>query len=179
MAGVSGPGAAAEETPQLPEVESRAAAPEINLVDEPRAGWASYYADRFQGRKTANGERFDHQAMTAASNQFSLGAQLAVRRMGADHCVLVRVNDRMARRHGWLRVLDLTKLAATQLQMLQNGVVQVQVQRVEGEGLSTAAACQLAFGITINASSPVMLVDDMSLHPPAGEPVVPGLAPEQ
>lgn len=174
MAGASGQGLAEAPEPLLPEVESRADSPDINLVDSPRAGWASYYADKFHGRKTASGERFDQQGLTAASNQLPLGTRVAVRRAGSEHCVLVRVNDRMARRHGWLRILDLTKLAATQLQMLQAGVVQVQVQAMEGDGLTQQAACRVAFGIEPVANVPEAA--EANLHPPGGEPSLPDLS---
>lgn len=173
MAGASGHGVADDSEPVLPVVEARAEALDIDLVDKPRAGWVSYYADKFHGRKTASGERFDQQGMTAASNQLPLGTRVAVRRPGTEHCVLVRVNDRMARRHGWLRILDLTKMAATQLQMLQAGVVQVQVQAMEGQDLTPQAACRLAFGI--EPASPVPETSDAHLHPPASEPLLPDL----
>ena len=175
----SSPASTVSTIPVLPVVESIAAEEKPQLSEQIRAGWASYYAKYFQGRKTATGERFDHAGFTAASNQFPLGTKVAVRRAGTDNCVLVRVNDRMAKRYGWLRLLDLTESAAAQLQMLKMGVAPIQVQIVSGKDITANSACKLAFGLPSSVPALQDLPDilDAHLRPPAGEPRVPQLEP--
>lgn len=175
----SSPASTVSTIPVLPVVESIAAEEKPQLSEQIRAGWASYYAKYFQGRKTATGERFDHAGFTAASNQFPLGTKVAVRRAGTNNCVLVRVNDRMAKRYGWLRLLDLTESAAAQLQMLKMGVAPIQVQIVSGKDITANSACKLAFGLPSSVPALQDLPDilDAHLRPPTGEPRVPQLEP--
>lgn len=90
-------------------------------------GAASFYGYGFQGRRVASGERFDVRALTAASNRFPVGTWLAVNRLSNGRCVAVRVNDRMHASHR-LRVVDLSRSAAEQLDMLRDGVVLVRVR---------------------------------------------------
>ncbi|MDP3713705.1 MAG: septal ring lytic transglycosylase RlpA family protein [Mycobacteriales bacterium] len=74
-------------------------------------GEASWYGPGFQGRTTANGERYDMYAMTAAHKTLPFGTRLKVCR--GERCVVVRINDRGPYAGG--RVLDLSKAAAQQL----------------------------------------------------------------
>lgn len=89
-------------------------------------GLASYYGGKFNGRRTASGEVFDKTEFTAASNRFPLGSMLAVRRPANGLCAIVRVNDRMHRRLK-LRIIDVSKSAASSLDLVQIGVSRVQV----------------------------------------------------
>ncbi|MBM4374501.1 MAG: septal ring lytic transglycosylase RlpA family protein [Deltaproteobacteria bacterium] len=85
-------------------------------------GLASYYHDSLAGNLTANGERYDPTAATAAHRTLPLGTVLdVVRRDG--RAVRVRVNDRGPYVDG--RILDLSRGAATALDMLRAGVVEV------------------------------------------------------
>ena len=59
-----------------------------------QSGVASYYADKFNGRRTANGERFDNTAMTAAHPSLPFGTLIEVTNMRNGKKVVVRVNDR-------------------------------------------------------------------------------------
>ena len=90
-----------------------------------QSGVASYYADKFNGRRTANGERFDNSAMTAAHRSLPFGTLLEVTNMRNGRKVVVRVNDRGPYTHA--RVLDLSKNAARQLGMHHSGTAQVKV----------------------------------------------------
>lgn len=74
-------------------------------------GEASWYGPGFQGRTTANGERYDMYAMTAAHKTLPFGTRLKVCR--GERCVVVRINDRGPYAGG--RVLDLSKAAAQRL----------------------------------------------------------------
>ena len=92
-------------------------------------GLASYYADRFHGRLTANGERYDRQAFTAAHRRLPFGTQVVVTRLDDGRAVTVRINDRGPFVRG--RVIDLSHAAAEKLGMLRQGVVEVRVVRLE------------------------------------------------
>ena len=85
---------------------------------------ASYYADKFNGRRTANGERFDNTAMTAA-HPSCLCTLIEVTNMRNGKKVVVRVNDRGPYTHA--RVLDLSRNAARQLGMHNTGTAKVKV----------------------------------------------------
>lgn len=103
-------------------------------------GTASYYADKFVGRATANGEIYDHENLTAAHPSLPFGTQIRVTRM--DHAdepsVVVRINDRGPFQRG--RVIDLSKAAARQLEMIPEGVVEVQLEVVSYPSEAKAAA---------------------------------------
>lgn len=121
------------------------APPPANNVVE---GLASFYASKFHGRKTASGEIFDKTEFTAASNRFPLGSRVAVLRPANGLCVVVRINDRMHRRHR-ARIIDLSKAAADYLEMLQAGVVKVRVALLD-ESLQARGhlACADVFGVS-------------------------------
>lgn len=89
---------------------------------------ASYYGDRFHGRKTANGERFSKFAMTAAHKTLPFNIVLRVTSVDTGRAVLVRINDRGPYIPG--RDLDLSESAARRLGIYQQGVGVVRVTRV-------------------------------------------------
>lgn len=103
-----------------------------NLPDIPeaknaiRTGKASYYSNSFQGRKTASGEIFSQSKLTCASNMYPLGTWLKITNKRNGKSVIVKVNDRMHPR--MKRVVDLSKLAAEELGMINSGVAEVQVE---------------------------------------------------
>lgn len=76
---------------------------------------ASYYSDKFQGRKTANGERFDQRKLTAAHRTLPLGSRVRVENIKTGKVIEVRVNDRGP--YVKNRELDLSKRAANELGM--------------------------------------------------------------
>jgi rare lipoprotein A len=91
-----------------------------------KTGMASWYHDKFHGRKTANGDVFSQKKFTCASNQYPLGTWLKITNTRNGKSVLVRVNDRMNVR--MKRVVDLSRAAANQIGMEKAGVGQVKVQ---------------------------------------------------
>jgi rare lipoprotein A len=94
---------------------------------------ATYYANRFAGRKTASGERYDPRQLTAAHKTLPLGTVVRVTRVdGEGDAVLVRINDRGPYAAG--RIIDLSMAAARRLQMLKDGVVRVRVEVIERPG---------------------------------------------
>lgn len=75
-----------------------------------RADVASWYGPGFHGRKTASGERFDQNAMTAAHKQLAFGRRVQVTNLATGRSVVVRINDRGPYAHG--RSIDLSRAAA-------------------------------------------------------------------
>jgi rare lipoprotein A len=92
-------------------------------------GVASYYADRFQGRKTASGARYEKTALTAAHKTLPLGTKVRVTNLKSGESVEVQINDRGPHIKG--RVVDLSKAAARELGMTGLGLVKVQVEVIE------------------------------------------------
>ena len=99
----------------------RGAAP----VRRAQEGRASYYGRGFAGHKTASGERFDPNAMTAASPSLPFGTRVRVSRTDG-RSVTVRINDRCGCPSG--RIVDLSEGAARKLGMLKEGVVTVRME---------------------------------------------------
>jgi len=94
-------------------------------------GHASYYGPKFNGRRTASGERYDPRKLTAAHKTLPLGTWIRVTRTsggGDGPSIDVRVNDRCGCTHG--RVVDLSQAAAQHLHMLNAGVVPVRLEVV-------------------------------------------------
>lgn len=90
--------------------------PAEELEDIPD-GVASWYGARFAGRKTASGERFDPNQLTAAHRTLPFGSKVRVTRGGRS--VVVRINDR-GPFHGD-RVIDLSQAAAAELGLVRSG----------------------------------------------------------
>lgn len=97
------------------------------FASQAHATHASYYADKFNGRKTANGETFSNQGMTCASNQYPLNTYVEVTNVKNGKSIICKVNDRI----GKAGRIDLTKKGFSQLAPLSHGVVDVDVKRVE------------------------------------------------
>ena len=93
-------------------------------------GAASYYADRFAGRKTANGERYDPNAYTCAHRSLPFGSVLRVVHERTGDWVLVRVNDRGPYGPG-ARIVDLSRQAARKLAIMREGVARVRLEVLE------------------------------------------------
>ena len=89
-------------------------------------GQASFYAAKFQGRRTASGQVFNHSALTAACNALPLGTWLRVTNLRNGKTVVVRTNDRLHAKTG--RLVDLTKAAATKLGFVKAGLTRVKVE---------------------------------------------------
>ena len=93
---------------------------------QPDTGIASYYADKFHGRKTASGEVFHQDSLTAAHKSLPFGTLVRVTNLRNNQSVIVKVNDRGMK--GKNRVIDLSKAAARELNMVGAGLVKVKVE---------------------------------------------------
>jgi len=92
---------------------------------EAETATAVYYTTRLNGHRTASGERFNSQALTAAHKTYPFGTRLRLTRRHPRRSVVVRVNDRGPYTPG--RDLSITRRAARQLGMLHAGHARVQV----------------------------------------------------
>lgn len=88
-------------------------------------GYASYYGDEFNGRKTANGEIFRQSNLTAAHKKLAFGTKVKVTNLSNNKSVTVRINDRGPFVAG--RIIDLSKSAAKKIDMVGAGVVKVKI----------------------------------------------------
>jgi rare lipoprotein A (peptidoglycan hydrolase) len=89
-------------------------------------GEASYYGPGFHGKKTATGEKFDQNDLTAAHPTLPLGTQATVTNLETGDSVNVTINDRGPYVKG--RDIDLSKRAAKELGMTKNGVAPVKIE---------------------------------------------------
>jgi rare lipoprotein A len=89
-------------------------------------GQASFYANKFEGRKTANGEIFSHKKLTAACNVLPLGTWIKVTNIRNGKSVIVKTNDRLHPK--MKRIVDLTMLAAKKLDFVSAGLTKVKVE---------------------------------------------------
>jgi rare lipoprotein A (peptidoglycan hydrolase) len=92
-------------------------------------GIASYYADDFNGKKTANGEVYDMYKMTAAHRSFPFNTKVKVTNLENKRSIIVRINDRGPFKLD--RIIDLSLAAATQLGMKGSGTAKVRLEVVE------------------------------------------------
>lgn len=89
-------------------------------------GQASFYANKFHGRKTANGEIFNQDKLTAACNSLPLGTWIRVTNLRNKKVVILKTNDRLHPKTP--RLVDLSKAAAKKLGFVQRGLTRVKVE---------------------------------------------------
>jgi rare lipoprotein A len=114
-------------SPSLP-LEAPAPAPVESATSLGR-GSASFYAAKFNGRRTASGEVFDNGAMTAAHRTLPFGSMVRVTNPANGRSVIVRINDRGPFVRG--RSIDVSRAAAEQLGMVSRGHAIVELELVE------------------------------------------------
>ncbi|MBB5416945.1 rare lipoprotein A [Paraburkholderia atlantica] len=98
----------------------------VDVPDFHQIGRASWYGRFFHGRRTANGERYDMHAMTAAHRTLPLGSYVRVTNPANSRSVIVRINDRGPYARG--RVIDLSMAAAGMLDMRHSGTARVKIE---------------------------------------------------
>lgn len=103
------------------------AADKKEIRTEQKTGVASFYHNKFEGRKTATGEVFDNDKYTAASNHFKLGTYVKVTNQSNGKIVYVKVNDRMGHQG---RMIDLAEVAAQDLKFIRRGTTKVKIEAV-------------------------------------------------
>jgi rare lipoprotein A len=96
---------------------------QIGLKDQ---GRASYYADKFHGRSTASGEKFNNKDFTAAHRTLPFNTMIKVTNKANGQVAIVRVNDRGP--FSKTRILDVSRAAAEQLDMVRAGTAMVSIE---------------------------------------------------
>lgn len=109
-------------------------------------GIASWYGPGFHGKLTANGERYNQKAMTAAHKTLPLPTLVKVENLENGKSIVVRVNDRGPYSKG--RIIDLTETGAKRLGMLDKGTAKVRVSV-----LSEDPDCYVSHGQAVNIDS--------------------------
>jgi len=89
-------------------------------------GQASYYSNKFNGRRTANGEIFSQKKLTCACNVLPMGTWIKVTNLRNGKSVVVKINDRIHPR--MKRIVDLSKAAASKLGYIDRGLTRVKVE---------------------------------------------------
>src|SRR6478609_5175159 len=98
-----------------------------------QTGKASFYADKFEGKMTASGEKYKHSKLTAAHKTLPFGTKVRVTNIANNETVEVIVNDRGPYVDG--RVIDLSKSAAEKLGYVNKGLADVKVEVIDaGDG---------------------------------------------
>jgi len=92
------------------------------------SGRASFYADKFQFKKTASGELYDHDLKTAAHKKIPFGTKLKVTNVKNGKSVVVTINDRGPFVKG--RIVDLSKSAFNSIGNTSSGLISVQIEVV-------------------------------------------------
>ena len=118
-------------------VPAVSAAPVESEAEEPKTlkdstvigeGVASYYGAELAGNRTASGERFNPEALTAAHRTLPMGTKLRVTNKSNGKSVIVRINDRGPFAKG--RIIDVSRAAAQKISMIRSGTARVLLERI-------------------------------------------------
>ena len=140
--------------------------PKVNYsYDE--TGIASWYGPNFHGKKTANGEIFDQNAVSAAHKTIPLPSIVRVTNLDNGRSVVVRVNDRGP--YAKSRIIDMSKRAAELLGFKDQGTARVRVELLADESRKVAA--QMRGGTQLAKSDSPIKVDSMPKPPVTAEPL--------
>lgn len=89
-------------------------------------GIASYYIDRFDGRRTASGEMFDNRELVGSHKKLPFNTMVKVTNLANSRSVVVRINDRGPYAHG--RIIDVSKAAARKIGLFSTGTAKVMIE---------------------------------------------------
>ena len=106
-------------------------------------GIASYYDDSFQGSETASKEKYDKNKLTGAHKEFPFGTLVKVTRLDNKKSVRVRINDRGPYIKG--RIIEVSRKAAAQIDLLEDGITKVKIEVV---GMARAEEPESATSVT-------------------------------
>ncbi|MCE2572525.1 septal ring lytic transglycosylase RlpA family protein [Motilimonas eburnea] len=102
---------------------------EANWRGFTQSGQASYYADKYNNRKTASGEIYHHKYSTAAHRELPFGAKVKVTNVKNGKTVVVKINDRGPFIRG--RIIDLSKSAFSRIGNTSEGLLDVTIQVID------------------------------------------------
>jgi rare lipoprotein A len=103
---------------------------EVGGVSDVQTGMASFYGADYHGRRTASGEIFDADALTAAHRTLPFGTMVRVTNLANGMVVVVRVNDRGPFVAG--RIIDVSRAAASRLDFVRQGTARVRLEVLPG-----------------------------------------------
>lgn len=106
----------------------------VAQVGYTQKGMASYYHDKFHGRRTACGEKFNQNSLTAAHRKLLFNTLVKVTNLNNDKSIVVRINDRGPYKYEG-RIIDLTLSAAKKIGVIKRGVVPVKIEVVGEDGV--------------------------------------------
>lgn len=120
--------------------------------DYDQTGIASWYGPGFHQERTANGETFDQNELTAAHQTLPMPSLVRVTNLDNGRSIVVRINDRGPFAAG--RIIDLSRRSAQLLGMEQQGTAKVRVQILADESRAIAAAAMQAGGSQVALTAP-------------------------
>lgn len=126
LLGDAPPLASIEGLPEPPAPDTR-----VGIVTSTLTGMASWYGPGFHGRRSASGEVFNQNDLTAAHRTLPFGTRVRVTNVSTGQSVVVRINDRGPFGHG--RVIDLSAAAASNIGLRASGVARVQLEVLSAE----------------------------------------------
>jgi rare lipoprotein A len=112
--------------PSMISAQARKTRPKTTQIPPLQYGVASFYHNKFEGRKTSNGDIFSQKKLTAASNTLPLNSWVKVTNLSNKRSVLVKITDRM--HHNNQRLIDLSRAAASKLAYIGKGLTRVKVE---------------------------------------------------
>ncbi|MBU2020267.1 MAG: septal ring lytic transglycosylase RlpA family protein [Bacteroidetes bacterium] len=101
-----------------------------SFVAYKQEGIASYYHNKFQGNRTASGERYHKDSLTAAHKTLPFGTFIKVTNLKNDSTVVLKVNDRIGTSK---RIIDVSYAGATQLNFIRQGITKVKIETISTE----------------------------------------------
>jgi rare lipoprotein A len=99
-----------------------------------QSGIATYYADKFHGKRTAFGEKYDKFEYTAAHLTLPLNTMVKVTCIDNEKSVIVRINDRGP--HGANRIIDLSRAAAKEIDLIRKGIAKVKIEVLDNPNVT-------------------------------------------
>jgi rare lipoprotein A len=148
------------------------APPTSAAVGYEEAGEASWYGNPYHGRRTASGEIYDMNQMTAAHRTLPFGTRVRVASLLDGSSIEVRINDRGPFKDEDKRIIDLSYAAARLLGVIGPGVIPIRLRVVSMPSVPTAATPSGRA-----AATPVAAPAPLATSPPAPTPTVSGAAP--
>jgi rare lipoprotein A len=120
----------------------------LATIAQTQTGKASFYADKFEGRPTASGEKYKHSKLTAAHKSLPFGTKVKVTNIANNQTVEVIINDRGPYVDG--RIIDLSKSAAEKLGFINLGLADVQVEVLDAGTGKTSDPIQVIGQVSVD-----------------------------
>jgi len=98
------------------------------LFAQTSKGIASFYGNKFSGRRTSSGEKYHPDSLTAAHKTLAFGTMVKVTNSKNGKSTKVKINDRLPKKSK--RIIDLSKKAAKEIDMIRNGIIAVELEVV-------------------------------------------------